>query len=159
MLKWGLLFALLALGLQVVRARAELLLSGKPSMFSSVDLKVALAASARASREATSASGPSSVQSTDTPRLVVAEFGASWCEACRRLNERTWIDWRIAEWSRRQAAAVYINTDREPELAREHRVAAIPTIIVFRDGSEIARRVGDAGPEEMLRWLERLGTP
>jgi hypothetical protein len=46
-----------------------------------------------------------------------------------------------------------IFTDR-PDLVAKYNVQAFPTIILLRDGREVARRVGYASPAELKRWVD-----
>lgn len=40
--------------------------------------------------------------------------------------------------------------------AREHKITAIPTMILFRDGKEIARKVGFKSREDAQAWLDKF---
>lgn len=48
-----------------------------------------------------------------------------------------------------------VDTRLEPVIAAKRRVSAVPTIVLERDGREIARKVGWAGASEFRRWLEK----
>ena len=52
------------------------------------------------------------------------------------------------------ALVVKINTDEEPELGERFRIRSIPTLMVFRDGREVARTAG-ARPATDIEALVR----
>jgi thioredoxin 2 len=47
-----------------------------------------------------------------------------------------------------------VNTDEQPDLAGRFNIRSIPTLILFRDGQEIARRSGALDAATMGRWLD-----
>ena len=47
-----------------------------------------------------------------------------------------------------------LNIDDNPDTPRRYGVLSIPTLIVFKDGQEKARVVGDRGKEAILREIE-----
>jgi thiol:disulfide interchange protein len=89
-------------------------------------------------------------------RLLLVDATASWCGPCRKMEETTWPDARVAAWLQSHAIAVQVDVDAEPALAQQLRIEVMPTLIVFRDGKEISRRKGYAGPDELLAWLGPL---
>ena len=47
-----------------------------------------------------------------------------------------------------------VNVDDEQELAMRYGVMSIPTVIFFKDGKEIDRKVGVMPPEAFVQVLE-----
>lgn len=46
-----------------------------------------------------------------------------------------------------------VNTDEQPELAGRFNIRSIPTLILFRDGRELARQSGAVDASTLGRWL------
>lgn len=71
--------------------------------------------------------------------VVVVDFWAPWCGPCQMLGPM--ID-KLAQKYEGKAVVGKVNTDEEQELAISHGVMSIPTVIFFKNGKEVARRVG-----------------
>jgi thioredoxin 2 len=56
--------------------------------------------------------------------------------------------------------AVKVNVDEAPRVAERFGVQGIPTLLVLRQGREVARQVGAVPPPALLRWVEEvIGRP
>ncbi len=64
-------------------------------------------------------------------RAALVEFWAPWCTYCRRLGP---VMEKVAEQYGPQLLVEQINTDEEPNLARQYGVEAIPTLLFFQNG-------------------------
>ena len=69
---------------------------------------------------------------------VLLDFYADWCGPCRMVAP---IIEEIAN-ENPDIAVGKINVDEEQELAIRYGVMSIPTVIFFKDGEEVARKVG-----------------
>ena len=47
-----------------------------------------------------------------------------------------------------------LNTETEPKIAQQFGIQSIPTTIIFKNGKEIARRVGAMDLGTLLRWVQ-----
>ena len=80
---------------------------------------------------------------------VIIDFHADWCGPCKAMAPM--FD-ELARERRGQALILKLDTDRNPNATRRFGVRGIPTMILFRDGKEVAREVG-AVPRDRLRGL------
>lgn len=87
------------------------------------------------------------VISSNIPVLV--DFWAIWCGPCRMLSP---IVDEIAELDGNYKVAK-VNVDENPEIAREYAIAAIPTLLVFKNGELKNKSVGVISKEEILNLL------
>ena len=67
-------------------------------------------------------------------QISVSQFNASWNSA----NEVSWVN----DLSDCQTLS-YVDIAANPKLQVKHKIAAIPTIIIFKDGVEVARFQAD----------------
>ncbi len=87
------------------------------------------------------------VVNSDKPVLV--DFWAEWCGPCRMLGP---VVEQLADELKDSVVVGKINIDEEPDLAAQFRVLTIPTVIAFKNGSEVKRSVG-VQPKEALKQL------
>ena len=88
------------------------------------------------------------VQGSDVP--VVIDFYADWCGPCKVMAPV--LDQLAAE---RQGEIFVgkLDTDRYPAVAQRFDVRGIPTLILFRGGREVARKVGVVPRQELDAML------
>tara|TARA_R100001377_G_scaffold78995_4_gene56982 strand:- start:140 stop:502 length:363 start_codon:yes stop_codon:yes gene_type:complete len=67
-------------------------------------------------------------------QIQLAVFNAGW-------NEANKVDWAY-ELTDIQTAS-YIDVSKDTELQKKHKIAVIPTIIIFKDNIEVARFQAD----------------
>jgi thioredoxin len=82
--------------------------------------------------------------------LVLLDFYQATCAPCRALEPRLE---RFARRHRDQIAVYRIDIDDNPDTPRQHGVMSIPTLILFRDGTEVARLDGLIHEEDIEALL------
>ena len=71
---------------------------------------------------------------TSSSQIQVAVFNAEWNEA----NEVKWA-YELEDVQ----TYVYVNISKDVELQKKHKIAVVPTIIIFKDDVEVARFQAD----------------
>lgn len=90
---------------------------------------------------------------TSGGKLHLVYATASWCGPCQRMKKTTWVDPGVTSWLREHAVVTAVDVDDQSERARELRIRAMPTMVMFRGDAEIARTVGYQSPEGLTSWL------
>jgi thioredoxin len=81
----------------------------------------------------------------DAEQPVLVDFWAPWCGPCRVVHPI--LEEMATE--RDDLRIVSLNTDENQQTAAQYEVLSIPTLILFKDGSE-AKRVIGAMPKRRL---------
>ncbi|KAL5216034.1 hypothetical protein ABZP36_007435 [Zizania latifolia] len=66
---------------------------------------------------------------------VLVDFVADWCGPCRLIAP--FVDWASEEYEGR-LKIVKIDHDANPQLIAEYKVYGLPTLILFKNGKELA---------------------
>lgn len=85
-------------------------------------------------------------------QLVMVDFWAVWCGPCQMLGP---VIESLAEKYAGKAVIGKVNTDEESALAIRYGVSSIPTVIFFKNGKEIDRKVGVMPPDAYIQVLEK----
>ncbi|MCI8677341.1 MAG: thioredoxin [Lawsonibacter sp.] len=91
-------------------------------------------------------------KSLEEGKLMMVDFWADWCGPCQMLGP---VIESLAEKYEGKAVVGKVNTDKEGELAMRYTVMNIPTVIFFKDGKEIDRKVGVMPPDAFIQVLEQ----
>jgi thioredoxin 2 len=97
----------------------------------------------------TTASFERHVARNDLP--IVVDFWAPWCAPCRSMAP---VYDAVARKLERQIRFAKLNTDDETAPAERHHIRSLPTMVLFRDGREIARQSGAMGAAALDHWLQ-----
>ena len=84
-------------------------------------------------------------------KTVLIDFWASWCGPCRMVSPL--VD-ELAE-EHPEYKFCKVNVDEEEPLAIKFGIMSIPTLIVFKNGTEAAKQIGALPKEAILQLLQK----
>lgn len=97
-------------------------------------------------KEITTANFETEVLKSEKPILI--DFWATWCGPCMRQGPV------VEELAEEGYAVGKVDVDQNMALAQQFRVVSIPTLILFKDGTEVKRFVGLTSKDELKAALE-----
>jgi thioredoxin 1 len=74
----------------------------------------------------------------ESKETVLVDFTAAWCSPCKVLSRL--LDQIAGDLGK--VTVVSVDVDSCPHLATRYGVRGMPTLVLFRDGKEAARRLG-----------------
>jgi thioredoxin len=91
------------------------------------------------------------ISSSDQPILV--DFYATWCGPCQMMAK---ILEQVNVQLNGQIRVLKIDTDRYPQIASQHQIQALPTLVLFKDGRAVDRIEGVLQAEQLVTRLRQF---
>jgi thioredoxin 1 len=102
-------------------------------------------------QEVTDQSFEQDVLNSEVPVLV--DFWAEWCGPCKVLAPTVE---KVANEYEGKAKVVKLNIDDNNQVAQRYGIKGIPTLILFKNGSEADRTVGLTSKDNIARMIDRV---
>ena len=85
---------------------------------------------------------------------VLVDFWAPWCGPCKMVGPELA---KVAATSNGQFLIAKVNTEVLPDVAQRFGIRAIPTLVLIRDGRELARKSGALPAAAIQQFLSHFG--
>ena len=82
---------------------------------------------------------------------VLVDYWAEWCAPCKAMAPV--LD-ELAEEYRDRLRVVKVNVETEPQIARQYGVRSQPTLMLFKNGSVEAQKVGTMSKSQLKAFIE-----
>ncbi|SDP80341.1 thioredoxin family protein [Lentzea jiangxiensis] len=93
------------------------------------------------------------VMEVSKTKLVVLDFGASWCPPCRQLKPV--LEKLAAEYNGRILVGM-VDVDVSRDLSSRYRIQYLPTLVPVRNTAELpgSRMIGFKGESALRTWID-----
>lgn len=91
------------------------------------------------------------IANSDLPVLV--DFYATWCGPCKMMAD---ILEHVNVQLNGQIRIIKIDTDRYPQIASDHHIQALPTLVLFKDGVSVDRIEGVLQADRLVARLQQF---
>lgn len=88
----------------------------------------------------------------DWKGYVLVDFWATWCPPCKMIAP---VLESISKEKTGELKIAKVDVDHEPQLSRRFSISSIPTLMLFKDGKEVAQIAGAMPKAKLLEWIER----
>src|SRR5574337_1029661 len=82
---------------------------------------------------------------------VLVDYWAEWCAPCKAMAPV--LD-EVAEEYRDRLRVVKVNVEQEPQIARQYGMRSQPTLMLFKNGSVEAQKVGALSKSQLKAFIE-----
>lgn len=84
--------------------------------------------------------------------VTLVDFWAPWCGPCKLMTPEINA---VAQQFEGRATVAKLDVDENPKIAKEYDVHGLPTLLVFKDGVEVSRRLGYTDRRGLALLIEK----
>lgn len=89
----------------------------------------------------------------NSEKPVLVDFWAAWCGPCQMMSPVV----EAVAAAKPELKVCKVNTDENINLAMALQIDAIPALLAYEGGQEVARLAGYRPQEQLLDWLQEIG--
>jgi len=82
---------------------------------------------------------------------VVVDFWAPWCGPCKMMAPAFA---QAATQLEPKVRFAKLNTEDEQAIAAQFAIRSIPTMMIFKNGKQVASQPGALGAQDIIRWVQ-----
>ena len=86
-------------------------------------------------------------------KLVLVDFNAPWCAPCKKMSPMLE---EVSKEQKGKLTLMKINIDDNKDLAKALQVEALPVVIIYKDGKEVYKHLGEIGKAELMRAIQKI---
>ena len=87
----------------------------------------------------------------NSDKAVLLDFWAEWCGPCKMIAPL--LD-EAADQYEDKLKVAKINIDENPNTPAKYQIRSIPTLMLFKDGSVLAQKLGAMPKKDLTEFLE-----
>ncbi|MDM0117552.1 thioredoxin [Variovorax sp. J22R133] len=83
---------------------------------------------------------------------VLVDFSASWCGPCKAMAPALES---FAQRRHQELAVVKVDIDEAPSIAAKYAIRSVPTLMLFRQGQQLAMQPGMRSESQLADFVDR----
>lgn len=87
----------------------------------------------------------------DVNKTYLVDFYTSWCGPCRLLSPHVE---KAKQELEGLVEVIKVDCDEESELADKFNIYSVPTLVIIKNQTEVARKEGYQDYQELITWIK-----